>query len=212
MSGEPFEIIRPEQLGVERFEGMAAMYDVKELAAVLKPLVLNYLLERDGEPVACVDADVRFFADIDEIARLTASEPVMLTPHGGFIVLAPGDDAGRLIDWWRGRERFSRDEVSRVVSRFHVIRDPGVNVGYWSLDEERWSAEVQLRGERSPSSVVSLQRLRSGSTVRAVDTPGADPAPGRARPGRAVRGVRVRAARRGVQLGRAAALDVRRAR
>jgi glycosyltransferase involved in cell wall biosynthesis len=140
--GEPFEIIRPEELGVERFEGMAAIYDVKELAAVLKPLVLNYLLERDGEPVVCVDADVRFFADIDEIARLTASEPVMLTPHGGLVVLAPDDDAGRLIDWWRGRVRFRRDELSRVVRRFHVIRDPGVNAGYWSLDE----SVVERRG------------------------------------------------------------------
>lgn len=132
---EPFEVIRPEYIGLERFEGMAAMYDVKELAWVLKPLVLQYLLERDGEPLACVDADIRFFDDIDEIAQLTSTEKIVLTTHAGFVALSPDEEVGRLIDWWRACMRLDLDQVSSVVSRFHVVRDPGVNAGYWSLND-----------------------------------------------------------------------------
>src|SRR5690348_12187490 len=53
-ASEPFEVLRPEEIGIERFEGMAAMYDLRELAAVLKPALLRHLLDRDGAPVACL--------------------------------------------------------------------------------------------------------------------------------------------------------------
>ena len=149
-AGEPFEILRPEQAGIERFEAMAAMYDVKELTAMLKPLLLGHLLEREGAPLACVDADVRFFDDIDEIARQAASDGVVVTPHGGFVAVAPGEDSRRLIDWWRGRPGFTPDQVSRVVAHAHVIRDPGVNVGYRNLGErtlERRADRYTVNGE-----------------------------------------------------------------
>ena len=134
-AGEPFEILRPEQVGIERFERMAASYDVKQLAALLKPVLLRHLLERDRAPLACVDADTRFFDDIGEVAQLAETEGIVITPHGGFVAVAPGEGSGRLIDWWRGRLGFSLDELGSVVSRFHVIRDPGVNVGYRNLGE-----------------------------------------------------------------------------
>ena len=132
---EPFEVLRPEQAGVERFEAMAAMYDVKELSAALKPLLLRHLLERDGAPLACVDADARFFDDIDEVARLATNEGIVITPHGGFVALAPGEDTTRLLDWWRGRLGIRLDELRSVVPRFHIVRDPGVNVGHRNLAE-----------------------------------------------------------------------------
>jgi glycosyltransferase involved in cell wall biosynthesis/SAM-dependent methyltransferase len=174
-AAEPFEVIRPDEIGFDRFEGMAAMYNVTELATAVKPLFLRYLLDRDLAPVAYFDPDIRFFDEIDEIARLTETEGVVLTPHVafrpvprdnekpteidllasgtynlGFIGLAPGDDARRLIDWWWERLRFDCviehamgvfvdqrwfDLVNSVVSRFHVVRDPGVNVAYWNLHE-----------------------------------------------------------------------------
>ena len=174
-AGEPFEVIRPEEVGFGRFEGLAAMYNVTELATAVKPLFLRYLLDRERAPLAYFDPDIRFFDQIDEIARLTDSGGVLLTPHVafrpvprddekpteidllasgtynlGFIALAPGDDAERLIDWWWERLRFDCviehamgvfvdqrwfDLVNSVVSRFHVVRDPGVNVAYWNLHE-----------------------------------------------------------------------------
>ncbi len=44
--GEPFELIRPDELELPRFEAMAAMYEVSELAAAVKPWLLRMLLER----------------------------------------------------------------------------------------------------------------------------------------------------------------------
>ncbi|MGN6868486.1 MAG: glycosyltransferase family 4 protein [Solirubrobacteraceae bacterium] len=132
---EPFEVLRPEEIGIERFEGMAAMYDLRELGAVLKSLLLRHLLDRDGAPVVCVDADLRFYDDIDEIVGLSGSGGVILASHGGFIGLTPGEDADRLIDWWRGPAGFNRDQLRSVVARLHIVSDPGVNVGYWNLTE-----------------------------------------------------------------------------
>jgi hypothetical protein len=132
---EPFDVMRPAQAGVERFAAMAATHDVQELAALLKPLLVRFLLEFERAPLACVDADVRFFNDIEEIAYLVASEGIVITPHGGFVAVAPGDDTDTLLDWWRGRLRFGPDELRSVVSRFHVVRDPGVNVRYRNLSE-----------------------------------------------------------------------------
>ena len=174
-SAEPFEVIRPDQLGLDRFDGMAVMYNVTEVATAVKPRFLRYLLERDRVPLAYFDPDIQFFDDIDEIARLTAEDGVVLTPHValspiprddekpteidllasgtynlGFIALAPGADAERLIEWWWERLRFDCviehamgvfvdqrwfDLVNSVVSRFHVVRDPGANVAYWNLHE-----------------------------------------------------------------------------
>jgi glycosyltransferase involved in cell wall biosynthesis/SAM-dependent methyltransferase len=176
-AAEPFEVIRPDDIGFERFDGMAAMYNVTELATAVKPLFLRYLLERDRAPLAYFDPDIEFFDEIDEIARLTETEGVVLTPHVafspvprddekpseldllasgtynlGFIALAPGDDAERLIAWWWERLRFDCviehamgvfvdqrwfDLVNSVVTRFEVVRDPGVNVAYWNLHERR---------------------------------------------------------------------------
>jgi glycosyltransferase involved in cell wall biosynthesis len=119
---EPFEVLRPEEVGIERFEGLAAMHELKELAAELKPDLLRYLLRRDGGPIACLDADIRFYDDIDEIASFARSDGVMLTSHGGFV-------------------RFELDGPGPVDSQVHD--DPGVNVGYWNLG----TRALERRGE-----------------------------------------------------------------
>ena len=177
------------------------MYDVTELATAVKPLVLRYLLERDRAPSPTSTPTSAFFDEIDEIARLTetrrrAHAPRRLpsvprddekpteidllasgTYNLGFIALAPGDDAERLIDWWSERLRFDCviehamgvfvdqrwfDLVASVVPRFHVLRDPGVNVAYWNLHErvvERDGDNYTV--ERTAAALLSLQRLRS---------------------------------------------------
>jgi glycosyltransferase involved in cell wall biosynthesis len=128
---EPFEIIRPEQLGLDRFEAMAAMYDVGELASAVKPWLLRHLLERDRQLIAYFDPDIRFFDEIDEIAQFAAEEKLVLTPHViheplpadgfepsertllasgtvdlAFIAMAPGTAAERMLSWWSEPARF----------------------------------------------------------------------------------------------------------
>ena len=183
-SSEPFEIVRPEELGIERFESLAAMYDVTELAAAVRPRLLGRLLERNPGPLAYVDPDIRFFAEIDRIAQLAAEEKVVLTPHLlgeplprddlepsesallasgnydlGFIALAPGPTAERLISWWSEPSRFAYsmqdgpdvrldqrrfDLVASVTPAFHASSDPGANVSYWNLHERR----LERQGDR----------------------------------------------------------------
>jgi glycosyltransferase involved in cell wall biosynthesis len=128
---EPFEIIRPEQLGLDRFEAMAAMYDVDELASAVKPWLLRHLLERNRQPVAYFDPDILFFDEIDEIGQHATEEKLVLTPHViqepppaddlepsertllasgtmdlAFIAIAPGMEAERLLSWWSEPARF----------------------------------------------------------------------------------------------------------
>jgi glycosyltransferase involved in cell wall biosynthesis len=128
---EPFEIIRPPQLGLDRFDHLAAMYDVVELAASVKPWLLRHLLERDSAPVAYFDPDIRFFDEIDEITQLTAEKELVLTPRViqepvpaddlepseatllasgamdlAFIAMAPGTAAERVLSWWSDPARF----------------------------------------------------------------------------------------------------------
>jgi len=124
-TNEPFEIVRPEQLGLAPFSAMAAMYEARGLAAAVKPSLLRHLLDRDGQPLAYVDPDVFFFDEIDEIAQLAAAHELVLAPRVlreplprdgrepseralltsgtyslSFIALTPGAAADRLIDWW----------------------------------------------------------------------------------------------------------------
>src|SRR5271163_4389707 len=55
---EQFTVLRPQQLSLDRFEAMAAMYDVTELATAVKPWLLQHLLDDGhGTPVAYFDPD-----------------------------------------------------------------------------------------------------------------------------------------------------------
>lgn len=130
-TNEPFDVVRIEDLGIERFDAMAAMYEVIELATAVKPWLLRLLLERHGEPVAYLDPDVCFYAGIEHVVDLAREHGLVLTPHVahtpvprdglipselhlliagtynlGFIALGPGATAGRLLAWWSERLRF----------------------------------------------------------------------------------------------------------
>jgi glycosyltransferase involved in cell wall biosynthesis len=129
--GEPFTVVRPDELPLERFEAMAAMYDVTELATAVKPWLLEYLLADDGAgPVAYFDPDIRFYAPVDEIERLAIEHELVLTPHItapipddgkqpgeldlmasgtynlGFVAMAPSTRTRELLAWWQKRLRY----------------------------------------------------------------------------------------------------------
>jgi len=125
---EPFEVLRPSDLPIERFEAMAAMYDVTELATAVKPWLLEHLLmQPDAVPIAYFDPDIRFYAPIDEIERLVLEHELVLTPHItapipddskqpgeldlmasgtynlGFVAMAPTPRIQELLKWWQKR-------------------------------------------------------------------------------------------------------------
>jgi hypothetical protein len=162
---EPFELLTTAGLGVDERElrRRAAIYDAGTLAKSLKPLLLRRLLEQDDVAV-WLDADLEIFAPLDEAAGLAAGHGVALTPHaltprasagvdgvfnGGFV--AAGRSGRDFVDWWA--ERLRRDCLFDHARGLHndqgwltyvpcyfdhrVLRDPGLNVAYWNLDQRR---------------------------------------------------------------------------
>jgi glycosyltransferase involved in cell wall biosynthesis len=128
---EPFTVMRPSDLEIERFVEMAAMYDVTELATAVKPWLLEQLLrDGDGAPVAYFDPDIRFYAPVDDIERLATEHELALTPHItapipddgkqpgeldlmasgvynlGFVAMAPSPRIEKLLEWWQRRLRY----------------------------------------------------------------------------------------------------------
>lgn len=127
---EPFQVIRPEDLSLDRFEGMAAMYDITELATAVKPWLLEHLLEQDERPITYFDPDIRFYASVEKVEALAAEHGIVLTPHItspipedgkqpgeldlmasgtynlGFLALSPCERTRELLGWWQRRLRY----------------------------------------------------------------------------------------------------------
>jgi len=127
-ASEPFELVRPDQLDIEDYEHMAAIYDVLEFSTAVKPWLLRYLLEERGlERVAYFDPDIRVYDRLDEIEELSREHELVLIPHItsplprdgerpseadilisgtynlGFISLERGSRTYELLDWWSER-------------------------------------------------------------------------------------------------------------
>ena len=130
-STEPFRIVRPSDLPLQRFEAMAAMYDVTELATAVKPWLLEHLLAEGGEaPISYFDPDIRFYAPVEEIAQQAIDHELVLIPHItaplpddgqqpgelvlmasgtynlGFVAMAPSARVHELLGWWQRHLRY----------------------------------------------------------------------------------------------------------
>jgi GT2 family glycosyltransferase len=86
---EPFDVLSPDELGIEDFAAMSARYSVIELCCALKPAILAHLLD-EHEIAIYLDSDVRLFAPLDGLRQAVAEHPFLLTPH----LLAPLEDDG----------------------------------------------------------------------------------------------------------------------
>jgi glycosyltransferase involved in cell wall biosynthesis len=130
-SREPFRVLRPDTLSIERFEAMAAMYDVTELSTAVKPWLLEHLLfNDDAGPIAYFDPDIRFYAPVETIEQLAEEHELVLIPHItapipddghqpgeldlmasgvynlGFVAMAPSERVRELLRWWQNRLRY----------------------------------------------------------------------------------------------------------
>ncbi len=133
-SREPFDVVRPEDVGVDRRElhRMAAIYDLLELATAIKPWLLRYLIDSGASSAVYLDPDIEVFAHIDGVWDLASQHGIVVTPHStaplpldeggaddeltilgsgaynlGFI--AVGRSARTFLDWWA--ERLKRDAL-----------------------------------------------------------------------------------------------------
>jgi SAM-dependent methyltransferase len=125
---EPFDVVRPDQLGITDFERMAGTYDILELSTAVKPWLLRHVIDTSDDGAAVyLDPDVRFYDRIDPIFDAVREHGVALTPHNtepmprdgrkpseqdiliagaynlGFIGVGSTDFAEFLLDWWSVR-------------------------------------------------------------------------------------------------------------
>ncbi len=139
---------------------MATIYDPGELALACKPLVLEAVLGRVGEPCAYVDADVTFSCCLGDLGELLGDAAFAVTPHlngvwdeveppiddtlllisgafnAGFVVVGPA--SRDFLQWWEARCR--RD----------CVRDPEHHL----FMDQRWldlaAAQFPCRVIRDP--------------------------------------------------------------
>ena len=81
-ASEPFELLRPTDVGIPDFDRMAALYQVLELSTAVKPALLRHLLNQPGqERIAYLDPDIEIHAPLTEIDELLGTYPLVVTPH-----------------------------------------------------------------------------------------------------------------------------------
>jgi hypothetical protein len=125
--GEPFVLVRPGDVGVDRAELMrrGAMFGPRGLASSMKSVLLRYLVAQSGAALF-IDADSCVYADLSNVLDLAREHGVVLSPNlgwpmsrleagypleetfvkysvfnGGF--LAAGAAAIAFLDWWCDR-------------------------------------------------------------------------------------------------------------
>jgi hypothetical protein len=82
--GEPFRLLRPADIGIDRDElhRRAAMYRPMELAGSTRgALVATLLAESGGEPVLFLDADIFVLGCLEPLAEQARAAGVVLSPH-----------------------------------------------------------------------------------------------------------------------------------
>lgn len=132
--GEPFAVIAPKDVGIDRRElhRMASIYDLLELATAVKPFLLRHLIDTGASSVIYLDPDIEVFQSIEGVWDLASQHGIVVTPHStsplalnesgaaeeltilgsgaynlGFI--AVGRVARPFLDWWA--ERLKRDAL-----------------------------------------------------------------------------------------------------
>ena len=140
---EPFQVVTPDQLDIDGFARMAAIYNVLELSTAVKPWLLRWMLAHDLEGGAVyLDPDMRVYAPLTEMFQAVRDHGLVLNPHNteamprdghkpneqdiliagvynlGFIGIGSGDFADTLLDWWG--ERLEQDCIVDPTRGFFV--------------------------------------------------------------------------------------------
>jgi hypothetical protein len=125
-SGEPFRLLRPVDVGIDRRELRlrAAMYRPMEFTGSMRAALLATLLEETaGDPVLFLDADVYVLASLEPLIAQASEKGIVLSPHllgpppepteverellragahnCGYVAVA-GDAGARFAAWWAG--------------------------------------------------------------------------------------------------------------
>jgi hypothetical protein len=126
-SGNLFELIPVEEIGIPDFRSIAFKYDILELNTAVKPSFLKYLFARYGiEQLIYLDPDIRAYSEFDDVFASLENNSIVVTPHTvmpiedsqrpsetdfllagvfnlGFIGVNSSSEARAFLDWWEKR-------------------------------------------------------------------------------------------------------------
>jgi hypothetical protein len=124
---EPFETVLLDELGIPDLHRLCFRYSRQQMAIVVKPYLLRYLLNRGFSPAIFLDADILVVDSLQPLLDESAAHAIALTPHlltpvsgcarfarelnilqsgvynGGFIGVSQRESARLFLDWWADR-------------------------------------------------------------------------------------------------------------
>ena len=201
---EPFEVYRFDDLRVDlsEFHRTAVIYDVMEFATLLKPWLLEAVLDSGASRALYLDPDVKVYDSLDRLGELAVEHGIVLTPHAdapyprdgktieentilhagiynlGFVGVGPGSRP--FLHAWQ--ERIRRESVksphdARFVGQRWVDFVPGIFDNAIVRDPEFNVAYWNLhsRSLQRTGARYEVDDARSPSSISAVTLP--SPAP-----------------------------------
>lgn len=125
VSGERFQPIWVEELGIPNFPSVAFKFDILELNTNVKPTFLKRLLSSGIDQLIYFDPDILICSSVSFIFDLLQSSSIVVTPHAlspndaapsgesillysgvfnlGFIAVANTEESLRFLGWWEDR-------------------------------------------------------------------------------------------------------------
>ena len=122
LSGEKFQTILVEDLGIPDFDSIAFKFGILELNTNVKPTFLKRLFSLGAQQVIYFDPDILVCAALDPVYKALNESAIVLTPHCtapnegsphgevllliagvfnlGFIALSSSQESDRFLDWW----------------------------------------------------------------------------------------------------------------
>jgi hypothetical protein len=126
VSGERFDLVLVEDLGIPNFDSIAFKFDILELNTNVKPTFLKNILNRGVRQLIYLDPDICLYNDAEFIFDLVEKKPIVLTPHCisptqesdrnleqaflsfgvfnlGFVAVSSDAEAFAFLNWWEQR-------------------------------------------------------------------------------------------------------------
>jgi hypothetical protein len=122
-AGEPFEVLRPDDIEIDGFLERAGYYPPLELTCSLKPALLTHVVGHSGI-AAYMDADMEIYSSLSELGQRAREAGIVLTPHSttplpnderianqgsvlnvgafnaGFVAVSDAEEPRRILGWW----------------------------------------------------------------------------------------------------------------
>jgi hypothetical protein len=125
-SGEPFSMLRVEELGIPQLADFCFRYGRREAVSATKPYLIRTLLRRGYRQALFLDADMLVMGDLSPLLEEVGRHSITLTPHvlrtglpaetelnllqcgvynGGVVGASDTAESEAFLEWWQERLR-----------------------------------------------------------------------------------------------------------